>query len=123
MTFDELKIDQRLIKALEKHGITEPTKVQESVIKLMLDKKDVIAKSQTGSGKTMAYLLPVFMTVDTALRSTQAIILTPTHELAVQVHNEAEFLSKNSDMNVRSALIIGGANITRQIERLKESRR
>ena len=49
MTFDELKIDQRLIKALEKHGITEPTKVQESVIKLMLDKKDVIAKSQTGS--------------------------------------------------------------------------
>ena len=120
MTFDELKIDQRLIKALEKHGITEPTKVQESVIKLMLDKKDVIAKSQTGSGKTMAYLLPVFMTVDTALRSTQAIILTPTHELAVQVHNEAEFLSKNSDMNVKSALIIGGANITRQIERLKE---
>lgn len=120
MTFDELKIDQRLIKALEKHGITEPTKVQESVIKLMLDKKDVMAKSQTGSGKTMAYLLPVFMAVDTALRSTQAIILTPTHELASQVHNEAEFLSKNTDMNVKSALIIGGANITRQIERLKE---
>lgn len=120
MTFDELKIDQRLIKALEKHGITEPTKVQESVIKLMLDKKDVMAKSQTGSGKTMAYLLPVFMAVDTSLRSTQAIILTPTHELASQVHNEAEFLSKNTDMNVKSALIIGGANITRQIERLKE---
>ncbi len=120
MTFEELKIDQRLIKALEKRGITEPTDVQESVIKLMLDKKDVIAKSQTGSGKTLAYLLPVFMAVDTALRSTQAIILTPTHELAVQVHNEAEFLSRNTGMDIRSALIIGGANITRQIERLKE---
>lgn len=120
MTFNELNIDERLIKALEKQGITEPTKVQENVIKLMLDKKDVIAKSQTGSGKTLAYLLPVFMMVDTSLRSTQAIILTPTHELAVQVHNEAEFLSKNTDMNVKSALIIGGANITRQIEKLKD---
>ena len=120
MTFNDLDIDQRLINALSKQGITEPTKVQESVIKLMLDRKDVIARSQTGSGKTLAYLLPIFMAVDTALRSTQAIILTPTHELASQVHNQAEFLSKNTDMNVKSALIIGGANITRQIEKLKD---
>ena len=84
------------------------------------DGKDLIIQSETGSGKTLSYLLPIFSMVDTSLRSTQFIILTPTHELAVQVHKQAEFLTDNTDGSVRSALIIGGANISRQIDKLKE---
>jgi superfamily II DNA/RNA helicase len=82
--------------------------------------EDVIAKSETGSGKTLAYLLPIFMRVDTKLRSTQAIIITPTHELAVQVNKQAQILAENAGVDVRSALIIGGASLTRQLDKLKE---
>ena len=75
---------------------------------------------ETGSGKTLAYLLPVFMNIDTKLRSAQSIVLTPAHELAVQVHRQAELLAVNSGMDIRSALIIGNAGMARQLERLKE---
>jgi len=120
MNFEELKINESLCEALKKQEITEPTEIQQELIPLMLDGRDVIAKSQTGSGKTLSYLLPAFMKADTSLRGTQVLILTPTHELAVQVFQQAELLSKNSGMDVRSALIIGGANIVRQMEKLKD---
>ena len=118
--FKALGIKEELIGALDKQGITVPSMVQADVIPLFLDGKDLIIQSETGSGKTLSYLLPIFSMVDTSLRSTQFIILTPTHELAVQVHKQAEFLSDNTDGSVRSALIIGGANISRQIDKLKE---
>ena len=118
--FKELGLNDALVSALEKQGIKEPTEVQENTIGDILARHDVIARAETGSGKTLTYLLPIFMNIDTALRSSQCIILTPTHELAVQVHRQAELLAENSGMEVRSALIIGNAGITRQIEKLKE---
>lgn len=118
--FKELGLTDILISALHKQGINEPSEVQENTIPVVLAKKDVIARAETGSGKTLAYLLPVFMNIDTKLRSAQCIVLTPTHELAVQVHRQAELLAVNSGMDIRSALIIGNAGMTRQLERLKE---
>ena len=118
--FEKAGVMPELVKGLEKQGITIPTEIQSIIIKPFMDKKDIVAMSYTGSGKTLAYLLPLFMNVDTTLRSTQAIILTPTHELAVQVYRQAELLAENSGVNVKSALIIGGANIQRQIDKLKE---
>ncbi|OUQ57175.1 helicase [Tyzzerella sp. An114] len=119
-SFEKAGVMPELVKGLEKQGITIPTEIQSIIIKPFMDKKDIVAMSYTGSGKTLAYLLPLFMNVDTTLRSTQAIILTPTHELAVQVYRQAELLAENSGVNVKSALIIGGANIQRQIDKLKE---
>lgn len=120
MSFTEIGISDELTEGLRKQGIEMPTDIQMKVIPEIMQGTDVIAKSETGSGKTLAYLLPIFMKVDTKLRGTQAIIITPTHELAVQVNKQAQVLAENSGVDVRSALIIGGASITRQLDKLKE---
>ena len=120
MKFKDLNINENICEALKKQDITEPTEIQENLIPAMIEGKDIIAKSQTGSGKTLSYLVPIFMKIDTSIRGTQVIILTPTHELASQVHRQAELLNKNAGTDIKSVLIIGGANIVRQIEKLKE---
>ena len=118
--FDTLGISSQLVEALRKSAITKPTEIQRKVIPLAMEKKDIIGQSGTGTGKTLAFLLPLFMMVDKSKKEMQAIILAPTHELAMQIHNEIKNLSKNSGTNISSAAIIGSANINRQVERLKE---
>ncbi|NLI90391.1 MAG: DEAD/DEAH box helicase, partial [Epulopiscium sp.] len=73
-----------------------------------------------GTGKTLAYLLPLLQKIDTSRREMQVLILTPTHELAMQVYRQVELLSKNSAMPVTSAAIIGNANIKRQVKELRD---
>lgn len=85
-----------------------------------MENKDIIGQSETGTGKTLAYLLPIFEKITTEKREMQAIILAPTHELAMQINNEIKNISSNSNMDVKSMAIIGEANIKRQIEKLKE---
>ncbi len=117
--FESLGITQELIKGLKKNNITVPTKIQEKIIPLALQNKDIIGQSETGTGKTLAYLLPVFQKIDTSKKEMQTLILTPTHELAMQVFKEIELLTKNSELTITSAPIIGDINIARQIEKLK----
>lgn len=119
-SFKELKLNENLIKGLEKEGIIEPTEIQKRVIPLGLENKDIIGQSETGSGKTLAYLLPIMQNIETDKREAQCIILSPTHELAIQINDQVKLLSKNSGMSVRSTAIIGTASIKRQVESLKE---
>ncbi|MEA4973318.1 MAG: DEAD/DEAH box helicase [Candidatus Metalachnospira sp.] len=118
--FSSLGISEELISALKIQGIDNPTEVQAIAIPIIMSKKDAVVRAETGSGKTLAYLLPIFMNIDISVRSAQCIILAPTHELAVQVHKQAELLAKNAGMDIRSALIIGNAGMTRQLDKLKE---
>ncbi|MBV7276030.1 DEAD/DEAH box helicase [Clostridiaceae bacterium UIB06] len=118
--FDKLNLNSNLIEALKNEGITEPTSIQEKVIPAILLNKDVIGESQTGTGKTFAYLLPIFQKIDVTKKEMQVIILAPTHELVMQINNVIKMLSNNSDIPVNSAAIIGEVNIKRQIEKLKE---
>lgn len=118
-SFKELNLKQELVTALEKQDITQPTDIQKNIIPHILDGKDVIAQSQTGSGKTLAYLLPIFEKIDMSVRGVQGLILTPTHELAVQVYNQSKLLEENSGLEVGSMLMIGSANSSRQLEKLK----
>jgi superfamily II DNA/RNA helicase len=118
--FDNLGLKDELVEGLKKLNITSPTDIQNEVIPLALQNKDIIGQSKTGSGKTLAYLLPIFQKVDTKKRETQALILAPTHELAMQIFKEIEALAKASNVAVTALPIIGEANITRQIEKLKE---
>ena len=74
MEFKDLNINENICEALKKQDITKPTEIQAKLIPSMLDGKDIIAKSQTGSGKTLSYLIPIFMKIDTSVRGTQAII-------------------------------------------------
>ena len=118
--FKEHNINASLLKALEVEKITIPTEIQKKVIPEMLGNKDLIVQSETGTGKTLAYLIPLFCKINAAAREMQAIILVPTHELAIQVLRVIELLSQNSDVKISAAPIIGNVNIDRQIEKLKE---
>ena len=118
-TFEELKLNGNLINGLKKQEITSPTEVQSLVFENIINNKDILANSQTGSGKTLSYLLPMFEKVDTTKRETQVLVLAPTHELVVQIHNQIELLAKNSGIEVTSLTIFGEVNIQKQIKNIK----
>ncbi|MBP2654055.1 MAG: cshA 1 [Firmicutes bacterium] len=118
--FAEMGISEPLISGLRKVGITIPTEIQSRIIPLVLNGKDVIGQSATGTGKTLAYLLPLLTKIDTTKREVQALVLAPTHELAIQIYRQVEMLAKNASILVTAAPIIGAVNITRQIDSLKE---
>lgn len=119
-SFIQLGLNEELVNGLKKAGISQPTGIQRQVIPLVLAGKDVVGQSPTGTGKTLAYLLPLFIAIDPGKRENQAIILSPTYELAMQIQREVEALAANSLIPVTSAAIIGEANITRQIDKLKD---
>lgn len=110
-----LEIQPCFIEALEKKGITEPTKVQQTVIPAIRTKEHVIFQSETGTGKTLAYLLPLFEQFDLNSKAVQLLIVAPTHELSSQIKTEIQSVS-----DFKVALCIGGAPIKRQTESLKE---
>ena len=118
-TFEDLSLSSNLISGLKKQEILYPTKIQSLVFENIINNKDLLANSQTGSGKTLAYLLPIFEKVDTTKRETQVLILAPTHELVVQIHNQIELLAKNSGIEVTSLPIFGEVNIQKQIKSIK----
>lgn len=118
--FNQFGLEESLVAALKQEGIVEPTAIQVQTIPYILENRDVVGQSETGTGKTLAYLLPIFQKIDILKRETQAMILTPTHELAIQIQREVETLARNSGLAVTSTAIIGNVNITRQIEKLKE---
>ena len=115
-----LNMNATLAKALEKENIVTPTDVQQKVIPEAIKNKDLIVQSETGTGKTLAYLLPLFQKLKPLNKEMQAIILAPTHELAIQIQRQIEKLSLNSEVKLTSTPIIGNVNIIRQIDKLKE---
>lgn len=118
--FEKQEIPQSLLAALKKQNITVPTEIQDKVIPEAVKNKDLIIQSETGTGKTLAYLLPLFKKLNTSVKEMQAIILVPTHELAIQILRQIESLSQNSEIKATSTAIIGNVNIERQIDKLKE---
>ncbi|KGN00888.1 helicase [Clostridium novyi A str. 4570] len=120
VSFQQLGLNPNLIEGLLKNNIEVPTDIQVKSIAPIMNNENIIAQSQTGTGKTLAYLLPLFQKIDSTKREIQVIILAPTHELVMQIHNEISLLSKNSNSNITSCPIIGEVNIKRQIEKLKE---
>lgn len=117
MNFKDLGISEPLVQVLKKSGITTPTPIQEECIPLIKDYKDVIAQAQTGTGKTLAFLLPLFENISPDVCATQALIITPTRELALQITEEANQLANGKAINVLAAY--GGRNIGSQLNKLK----
>lgn len=120
MSFHELLNHDALAGALEKQNITEPTAIQQQVIPLLAEGRDVIGQSHTGSGKTLAYLCPALLKIDASAKQTQVLVLAPTHELVMQIYRLAQELIKDAELNIVSQSIIGEANINNQIAKLKE---
>lgn len=120
ITFDKLNLNKDMIEGLKNLKITEATEVQEKAIPLALEGKNILAQSETGTGKTLAYLLPLIEKLQKDKKEMQAIILAPTYELCMQIHNTILELKKESGMTITSTQLIGSANIARQIEKLKD---
>jgi ATP-dependent RNA helicase DeaD len=115
--FAALGIRGDIVEALQRTGVKEPTPVQERTIPLLLEGRDVIAQAQTGTGKTLAFLLPILERIDTGRDAVQALILTPTRELALQITAEAKKLAPLVGANVLATY--GGQDVESQIKRLR----
>ena len=120
MDFTSLGVPEHLTTALAKHGITVPTEIQAALIPAAYAGENLIGEAPTGTGKTLAYLLPLLARIDPAVRTAQALILAPTHELAMQIAAVARELIQAAGLSVGVQALIGGANIKRQIEALKK---
>lgn len=118
-TFEGMHLNRSLVEALKLADITVPTEIQQKVIPEAQKSSDLIFQSETGTGKTLAYLLPLFEKLDTEKKEMQALILVPTHELAIQVIRVIEMLSLNSELKASSTPVIGDVNITRQVDKLR----
>lgn len=120
MSFEQFDLAPALLAALEKQKFIQPTPVQVQAVPVVQAGSDTYINAETGSGKTLAYVLPLFQVLDCKTRAAQVLILAPTHELAIQIHRVACDLAQHSGLDIRSASLIGGAAIDRQIERLKK---
>lgn len=117
MNFKELGISQDIVNILKKSSITSPTPIQEQSILSIKQGKDVIAEAQTGTGKTLAFLLPMFENISPNINSVQGLIISPTRELAIQITEEAMKLKEAKDINILAAY--GGKDIGSQLKKLK----
>jgi ATP-dependent RNA helicase DeaD len=116
-SFSALGIRPELTQFLQATGISRPTPVQVQAIPALMSGKDVIAQAQTGTGKTLAFLLPILEKIKPSAPHVQALIITPTRELALQITAEAAKLANILDINVLS--VHGGKDVTEQIRKLK----
>ncbi|MDB4583804.1 DEAD/DEAH box helicase [Draconibacterium sp.] len=116
--FKEMGLSTEIQSAIEEMGFEQPTPVQEQTIPFLLEStQDVVSLAQTGTGKTAAFGLPIIQQIDTTQKSIQALILSPTRELAMQIASDLKKYSKNVN-KLRSAVVYGGADIRAQISEL-----
>ncbi len=119
MLFNELKLSNALLSTISKYGYKETTKIQEKVIPLVLEKKDLIARAQTGSGKTASFVLPILnlwgkQKVEGKAK-VKVLVLTPTRELTLQVAKTFEVFAKQISKKLKVVSLIGGDNLGNQM--------
>lgn len=112
--FHQFTLSKNYIETLRTNGITTPTEIQTEVIPLLMNGKDVIAQAQTGSGKTLSFLLPMLEKIDSNNPTIQALVVAPTRELALQLTSELERMSDEANM----LAVYGGKDVQQQVKRL-----
>lgn len=117
-SFDQFGLNSEIIKAIKEIGYESPSPIQIKTIPHLIEGSDIIGQAQTGTGKTAAFSIPVLQNIDASNRGLQAIILTPTRELAIQVaeaiHSYAKYIK-----NVRVLPVYGGQSIFQQVKHLR----
>ncbi|BCA94404.1 ATP-dependent RNA helicase DeaD [Legionella antarctica] len=116
--FASFNFSDALNKALEDMKFTQPSPIQAQTIPLLLEGRDAIALAQTGTGKTAAFALPILQNLSPTVQGTQALILAPTRELAIQVAEQFELLSAHQ-RGVTIAVLCGGQEYSRQLKQLR----
>ena len=121
MSFNSLGLSDALLKAVSKQGYTTPSPIQQKAIPLILERKDVLASAQTGTGKTAGFTLPMLQILSQGQqlrhRPIRALVLTPTRELAAQVYDNVKEYS--AFLDIRSTVIFGGVNQRPQVATLR----
>ncbi len=121
MNFTQLNVDPKLIESLNHHGLIKPTEIQRLAIPFLLEQnQDFIGKAQTGTGKTLAFTIPLLQKIDAHSPNVQALILTPTRELAFQVYEEISKLVSYKE--AKCAVFFGGTPYDKQIREIKKER-
>lgn len=118
-SFEALGLRPEIIKAVKDLYYKEPTPIQAEAIPLALEGKDLIGQAQTGTGKTAAFVIPILQRLQLDKRDIQALILTPTRELSIQIEEDIEKLGKY--LGVQTLSLHGGTDIERQISKLKQT--
>lgn len=119
-TFTALGLPEAIAAALRAQGIVTPLPVQTAAVPRLLAGENLLVQAPTGTGKTLAYLLPILARLDTSLPQAQAVVLAPTQELSMQIARTAREVAQAAGLSVRVLGLIGGASIKRQMEKLKE---
>jgi len=118
-TFEELGLQENLLKAVEELGFTQPTPIQEKAIPVLLSgTKDLIGLAQTGTGKTAAFGLPLLQLIEAGKKYPQALIVCPTRELCMQIVNEVEQFKKHTHA-IHVVAVYGGSSISMQIRDIR----
>ena len=118
-TFSELGLNDQIVKAITELGFETPTEIQQKAIPVFLNRQsDLVALAQTGTGKTAAFGLPILQNIDTQKKSIQALIISPTRELCMQITNDLKNYSRFSN-GIRVTAVYGGSSITAQVRELK----
>jgi ATP-dependent RNA helicase DeaD len=121
-TFDEMNLSRPTARAIKDMAFCEPTPIQSQSIPIIMEGKDVIGQAQTGTGKTLAFAIPILEQLSPKGRGVEAIVLCPTRELAVQVADEFKRLTKYR-RDARVVAVYGGQPISKQLEALKKGAR
>ncbi|MBI4440818.1 DEAD/DEAH box helicase [Candidatus Woesearchaeota archaeon] len=118
MKFEEMTISKELLGLLQQHNVVTPTRVQEEVLPSIFAGKDVLAQSETGSGKTLGFAIPLIERVQPR-QGVQALVLAPTRELAQQIAKEVHIFSRHKQLRV--LCVYGGVSINPQLERASQA--
>src|SRR5579859_4370856 len=118
-TFTELSLSPILKSNLLKHNFVEPTPVQSQAIPPALAGRDVVATAQTGTGKTLAFVLPMLQALSSQplAMGISAVILSPTRELAIQIHET--FVKLATGTGIKAAVVVGGLNEQTQLQNIR----
>ncbi|CAH1732892.1 eukaryotic initiation factor 4A-III [Aphis gossypii] len=115
-TFDNMKLREDLVRGIYSYGFERPSAIQQRAIKPMIKGRDVIAQAQSGTGKTATFSIAMLQSIDTQLRDTQVLCLSPTRELAVQIQKVV--LALGDYLNVQCHACIGGTNLGEDLRKL-----
>lgn len=118
--FLSIGISDSIVQKLNQNNIKTPTPIQEQTIPFVLEGRDIIAQAQTGTGKTLAFILPILEKIDSNASHVQALIVTPTRELAIQITAEVEKLIADID-NIDVLAVYGGQDVDKQLKKLKKN--
>ncbi|HKL11942.1 MAG TPA: DEAD/DEAH box helicase, partial [Clostridia bacterium] len=114
--FRSLGANEEMTAKLNRNGIVSPTPIQMISIPRIIEGKDIMAEAQTGTGKTLAFLVPMLQSLERDSKHIQGLVLAPTRELAMQISSEAKKLTEGEDTKILS--IFGGKDIGKQLRKL-----